>query len=135
LVGVHRRQVDVVGDHDHGYRLLPFQGLHQVHQAQLVGEIQRCGRLVQEDDVRPLAQRPRNRSPLLFPAAELVELSIGEVLHPGRGHCPAGGLEIRCARNAQDVLVRGAPQQNGFLHCERKTHLQRLGDIGDRARQ
>jgi len=129
---VHRRQVDVVGDHDHVAAFSCFRAS--------IRSIRRtcwrdpgCRRLVQEDDVRLLASALAIEARCV-PAAEWSSFRSARVLHAVWCHRPAA---------ASRSLRAGCPGRSGagcapatrLLHRERDAHLQGLGDIGDRARQ
>jgi hypothetical protein len=80
-------------------------------------------RSARQEDVGPW-HNARQSKPAVAPAAELVELSIGEVLR-GHGHRPAGGIEIT-ARMPRTFWC-GVRPQNGFTVNGRLTSS--LGDI------
>jgi hypothetical protein len=64
-------QRKVVGDEQVRQPQLVLQAEEQVDEAGLHGDVQRRGRLVQDDDVRPQHQRPGDRDPLALTARQL----------------------------------------------------------------
>ncbi len=66
----------VVRDDDHRRVLLGSDPTQQVHHNASTCRVQRCRRLVREDDARPICERARNRYPLRLAARKLRRHSV-----------------------------------------------------------
>lgn len=80
-VAVPRRQGQVVQDDHHGLALLCLF-LKQREHAHLVFEIERAGRLVTQQDRGVLRDRAGNMNQLAFPARNLIDRFVLQMLDP-----------------------------------------------------
>ena len=87
----------VVGDEDVRQSQLPLEGLEQVQDLGLDGDVEGRDRLVADDEVRLQHQSPGDPDPLPLAAAELVRVAPGVVrLEPDHVHDPRDpGLRAR----------------------------------------
>ncbi len=111
-VGVLGRQGEVVQGSEHGDGALPAQALHQVEHLLLVADVERGGRLVEEQHRRILGHRPGQHHPLPLPSGQGPERPVGQqggvqALEGGQGE-PAVG----CALRRPVAQVGDAPQQH-----------------------
>src|SRR5690606_3034296 len=90
--------VGVVGDHHHG-RTGPVDPVEQPHDLDRGVRVEVSGRLVGEQDQRPVHERPGDRDPLLLAAGEFVRVTVllaaeaDELQHLG-DHPPRHGLGL-----------------------------------------
>lgn len=127
--GIHHRDAGghghrfflVVGDHHAGHaRRFDDADQFQLHlRAQLL--VQRAHRLVQQQQLRPLGQRPRQRHALLLAAGQLVWLALAQVAHLHQVEHLAHALADRIL--AQAILL----QAEGNVLLDRHVREQRIG--------
>ena len=89
--------VNVVQHHQNGNVLLPVEPCHQLHDFQLVGNIQISSRFVQQQYFRLLGDAHGNPRPLPLTAGKRVDLSVGEISHSGFLQSPVYDPFILCA--------------------------------------
>ena len=80
------RRPDVMGHEDHGETELALQFAQQQQDLNLDGCIERGGRLVGEQQLRPAGQRKRDHRPLAHAATQFVGIGIEPPLRAGNSH-------------------------------------------------
>ena len=122
-IAVHGSDVQVMDGGDHR----PVQPPHQVHQLELVFDVQMVGGLIQDEAGGLLGQGPGQDDPLLLPAGEGGEGAVRKVRHPhslqGLGH----NLVILGAVPVQRPLVRGPAHEHHIPDGEIKIVVVVLG--------
>ncbi|KAG1089395.1 hypothetical protein G6F40_013318 [Rhizopus arrhizus] len=127
--GIHHRDAGghghrfflVVSDHHAGHaRRFDDADQFQLHlRAQLL--VQGAHRLVQQQQLRPLGQRPRQRHALLLATGQLVRLALAQVAHLHQFQHLADALADRVL--AQAILL----QPEGDVLLDRHVREQRIG--------
>ena len=86
--------------------------------------IQRCGRLIEQNDARFLRQRPRQQDPLLLSTRERCHGAVHEVLNAHGLQGPVHHLGIARREGCQDTLslVRSAPHLHDIPNGEFKRY-------------
>ena len=110
----------VVGDHHDGLAEVAHGGGHERQDLGGGVRVQVAGRLVGEDDLGPLDQRPGHRDPLLLAAGELRRLVVQPVAPVRRCattwsiHSRSG---LRPARSSGNVMFSSALSVGSRLNC------------------
>ena len=86
---------EVVRDEQVGEAAPPAQVDQEVEDLGLDGDVERRGRLVEQDDLRLQDQRPGDRDPLALAAGELVRVAVAE-----------GGAEADLGQRRRDAIAR-----------------------------
>ena len=73
-----RSEVEIVQRGDDGQAALAVEPAQKLEDLDLMFEIEKGGRLVEQKDLRLLGQGARDYHPLFFAAAQLVEITVGE---------------------------------------------------------
>jgi hypothetical protein len=114
----HRcREIEVVGGHHHRHVLLAAQLAQQRRHFELVAEVERCRRFVEQQHFGTLRQRAGDDHPLPFAAAQRGERAMGQMRRARglkrftRDRQVGGALELHRAEMRmaphQDDLERG----------------------------
>lgn len=82
LVAISGSEHEVVGNYDDEDLLLVHELPHEVHQIELVVDVEMQGGLVQQHDVGLLNEGSGDHHPSELSAAELVDVPVDEVEHP-----------------------------------------------------
>ena len=103
-LGVAPHQVEVVGDEEQRHAGLGPQLLQQIEDLQADRGVERCGRLVGDEELRIAGERHGDHRPLALPAGELMRIAARAplgVVDPHAAHCPDGlGPGLRPAQFA-----------------------------------
>ena len=79
MIGGEERVVGEVRAHDHR-QPVPGEPVDELQDPDLVAEVKMRGRLVQQQDLGFLRQRPGDHGELVLPSADLVDRCIGDLL-------------------------------------------------------
>lgn len=90
-------------------------------------------RLIQQDDLAFLRQRPGQKHPLLLPAGKFADLPLAIIEHVDAFQRLLDHLVIAFRRDAQEIHVAVTAHHHHILHQHRKTpvHLLCLRHVGD----
>jgi hypothetical protein len=77
-------RAEIVGDQDDRHAELAAQPLQQLQDLRLHGGVERRGRLVRDQQVRPAQQRDRDHHPLAHAARELVRVALEAAARRGQ---------------------------------------------------
>ena len=89
------------------------------------------GRLVEDEQSRPLRERAGKHDALALPARKAIEGLSGKRLHPGERHRLAGNLEIVPALEEAARRVGEPTHQHELFDGVRKALRHVLGHDGD----
>ena len=112
VAGGALRQVHVMPDHHHGLRLFAAQLRQQPHDADLVAQVERVGRLVEQDQRRVLRQHGGDRHALALAAGKRADIAFGQVVHVHR-------LQRGVAMAMVDIVL---PVTRGAIRMARSQH-------------
>ena len=123
-----RGQRQIVRHQHEGGARLAVQGLHQLDHARAGLLVQVPGRLVREQDARPIREGARERHPLLLPAGELGGIVVEASPEPDPLEQPARAL-AQLALGAVADQLEG--DQDVLESGERGQEVKRLEDEAD----
>ena len=130
---VHHRQpvaahrlIQVMNGHHLGDR----QRQHQVHQRQLLVDVQVIGGFIHQQDLRLLGQRPRNVNALALTAGKLPPQAVLPVVHAHAAQCLGDDLVIARRPALQRRQPRRATQLHGIPCGDRIQCVGRLRHHG-----
>ena len=129
-----RREVEVVEDGDDRPAVASVQVGEQVHDVELVADVEMDRRLVEHDDRRGLGDRDGQQDELPLAERQLPNVAADEPAEPDpldrrRNRRPVGRAEP-----AEPVLVRQPAERDDRLDRRRERQARRLRDDGDPAR-
>jgi len=127
LVAVSGGQHEVVGHNDDEDLLLVHKLSHEVHQVELVVDVEMQGRLVQKHDVGLLHEGPGDHHPSELSAAELVDVPVYEVEHPDPLQSVVDDVHVLIGRVPGSGLGV-ASHLHSLHHSEREGGAVGLGD-------
>ena len=84
-VGIVQSQIQIVQNHNYGFALA-VQLLHQIHNVQLMVDVQIGGGFVQHQELCVLSQCHGNEGSLSFAARQIAETLISQIRHSCRFH-------------------------------------------------
>ena len=122
VVGVARREVEVVQHHDDRRAMPSAQVTQQVEHVDLVGDVEEGGRLVEQDDIGLLREGQGDPDPLPLTAGQLLDVPVGELDRAGGAHGSRDG----------GVVLVGPPAHQGVVRVATAAHQV---DHGDSLRQ
>ncbi len=104
----------------HHHRDLAFgrNHAHDLQHLELVLDIKIARRLIEEENLRLLGERPRDQHALPFSAGELVKLTKRKLLQPHQGD--RLGDDLFVLGTDPPAYVRPAPQQHGVEDRDRE---------------
>ena len=82
-----------------------------------------------------MRQRSRDHHALLFAAAELVQVPVGQPQHLCQLHIGAGNPQVFLSLQRQGAVMAGSPHQNDFRNRVREVDAVFLGDDGKKLAQ
>ncbi len=119
LVAVSGGEHEVMGHYDDEDLLLVHELSHEVHQIELVVDVEMQGRLVQKHDVGLLHEGSGDHHPSELSAAELVDVPVDEVEHPDTFQSVVDDVHVLIGRVPGSGLGV-APHLHGLHHRERE---------------
>ena len=134
-VGELPGQGEVVHHRQHGQRPFPAQLVHQFQRRHPAAQVQRAGRLVEQQHRGVLGQGPGQHRPLQLAAGQGAERAPG---HRGQVHPveqPGADLPVGLRLGAQVADVRGPAQQHVVQGGHVRGQLRELGDVRDETGQ
>lgn len=117
-------------DGDDGHTFV-VEAAKQVHDFDLVGDIEEAGWLIEEKDSRLLRERHGDPGALTFAAGKAAQGTGGECGNIGGVHCPFCRLEVGRAEALQDALVRVTPAENQLADGKIGGGIGGLGEDGE----
>ena len=100
-IGNARGQIQLVERHQNGQVFLAHHALENAQKLQLIADVEIACRLVEDDQLRLLAQRARQQNPLPLPVADGAEGLIGKVERIGLPEAFLDDLLVFRAQNAE----------------------------------
>ena len=104
---------------------------HQIHDLQLVGDIQMIRRFIQDETRRLLRESTREHHALLLSAGEKRKALFPKRKDPRFCHRPMRNVMILPMIPLRDPFVRRAPHQHDLFHIEIKTGCVMLRQYRD----
>ena len=130
-VAVERRDVEVVDRGGDG----EAESLHDVHNLELIFDVQVIRRLVEHHAFRLLCERPRENHALLLAARETRETALLELRHADHVEGFTGDFVVADIVALEEFLMRGAPHEHDVEHGEVETVEVVLCDDGEAPRR
>src|SRR5919201_1965520 len=127
---MRRGESDVVQHGDHGQ----IARARELADAELVGEVEMRGRLVEQEDVGLLRERHREDDALALAAGELPEGSIREVGRVDVRHGACDRVVIAVGESTEGPRVRRAAERDDLAGREREGRVERLRHQGESPR-
>ena len=133
-VGESRDEVELVADDENGAPA-PRERREQLEHRHLVPDIEERGRLVEDERVAALCERPREPGALPFSARKREDVSRRQIGNAGVGHRALDERHIVSRRGAPRTFVRIPPERDVLMNGEREDGAFTLWDDGDSSRE
>ena len=134
-IAVTRCQIDVVQHDDDAQPQGVAQVRDQLHHLDLMGDVQRRQRLVQQQIATALGQQHREPYTLTFATGEGIDLLVGEGFGVGQRDGALDGFFILGAGTAEQAVPRITAEGDQFAAGQRFGRRQVLGQVGHRPRE
>ena len=128
------REIQVVRRQHHRDALLPIEAREQRRHLELVPDVERRGRLVQQEQIGTLRERARDDDALFFAAAERAERARFERQGAGGFERPPRDRKVLRPLERERAQMREAAHQHDVEDAEVERRVCFLRDVGDTAR-
>ena len=125
------RQLQIVGDHDDAQPAGIAQTGERPHEFRAMFQVERGGRLVEQQNARLLRQRARQDDQLPLAPGERGHAAFRQVRRPGRFERFHGDGAVVIAFKTESRCVRCPPAEYDVDCAERKDGRGGLGHVGD----
>ena len=105
-----------MADQQHGNTALAPQFLQQVQDLRFYRDVERCGRLIQQQQFRLTSQRGRDHRALFHATGKLVRVGAGDLGRARDAHLAQQGHSASKCRLAREALVLN--QRLGYLEAD-----------------
>ncbi len=126
LVGDLEGQLEVVGRHEDGLAHFPRQLMEQLHDLHFAGEVEKSGRLVEEDDRCLLREGFGDHHLLSLAVAQGLDHAVGEMADLYVLESLADDLPVLLAERSPEAGVGAAPEADQLLDA----HVADLALVG-----
>ena len=131
LLAVLGGQVQVVTDYDYGELTVAMQATQKFVDADLVGNIQMAGGLVEHEQIGLLSKGHGNKDPLALAGRNLGDQLISQIGNGGVGHGVGGNPVVAFAQALETLEVRVSAKQNDLLDGEWQVDVYGLSQTGE----
>ena len=104
--------------HQHGQPEPPVQVAHQLDDLELAADVEKSGRLVEQQQLRLLREGHRDPRPLPLAAGEGCDAAVPQFGQPGHPEHLGDYLAVVRIHHAKPGAVREAPETDQFIDCD-----------------
>ncbi len=120
----------VVVDGNDGHALV-VESAEEMHDFHLVGNVEKAGGLIEQEDARLLRESERDPGALTLAAGEATQGARGEWSGVSGIHRPLDGFDVGSRDALEDALVRVAAAEYELADGEVGSRIGRLGENGE----